>query len=105
MTRWADPGYFAALGIPFLSGRSFTWDERVARSYKVIVSHRLVQQYFPRGENPILKHLRVPTHAHDGAPNDIDYEIVGVVDDTVYQVGKEPKAVMYFPTLRGRHVQ
>jgi predicted permease len=101
LTRWADPGYFGALGIPFLSGRSFTRDERVARSYKVIVSHRLVQQYFPAGDNPILKHLRVPTHAHDGAPNDIDYEIVGVVDDTVYQVGKEPKAVMYFPLFEG----
>jgi hypothetical protein len=91
LTRWADPGYFGALGIPFLS----------ARSYKVIVSHRLVQQYFPGGDNPILKHLRVPTHAHDGAPDDIDYEIVGVVDDTVYQAGKEPKAVMYFPLFEG----
>ena len=101
LTRWADPGYFGALGIPFLSGRSFTSDERVARSYKVIVSQRLVQQYFPDGENPIGKHLRVPAHAHDGAPNDIDYEIVGVVGDTVYQLGKEPKATMYFPILEG----
>ena len=68
LTRWADPGYFSALGIPLVSGRFFTSDERVARSYKVIVSRQLVQQYFP-GDNPIGKHLHVPAHAHDGAPN------------------------------------
>jgi putative ABC transport system permease protein len=100
LARWADPGYFSAIGIPLVNGRFFTNDERVARSYKVIVSHQLVQQYFP-GDNPIGKHLRVPAHAHAGAPGDVDYEIVGVVADTLYQVGKEPKATMYFPILEG----
>ena len=65
------------------------------------MSRRLVQQYFPGGDDPIGQHLRVPTHAHDGAPNEIDYEIVGVVGDTLYQVGKEPKATMYFPLFEG----
>jgi len=36
-----------------------------------------------------------------GCPNDVDYEIVGVVGDTLYQVGKEPMATMYFPILEG----
>jgi len=101
LSRWADPGYFSALGIPLVSGRFFTSDERVARSYKVIVSRRFVQQYFA-GDNPIGKHLHVPGRAHDGAPNLVDWEIVGVVGDTLYQVGKEPKATMYFPILEGR---
>ena len=100
LTRWADPGYFSALGIPLVSGRFFTGDERVARSYKVIVDRQLVRQYFP-GDNPIGKHLRVPAHAHPGAPDVIDYEVVGVVGDTLYQVGKAPKATMYFPLLEG----
>ena len=100
LVRWADPGYFSALGIPLVNGRFFTNDERVARSYKVIVSHQLVRQYFP-GDNPIGKHLHVPAHAHAGAPGDVDYEIVGVVGDTLYQVGKEQKATMYFPILEG----
>jgi putative ABC transport system permease protein len=100
LMRWADPGYFSALGIPLVSGRFFTSDERGARSYKVIVSHQLVQRYFP-GENPIGKHLHVPAHFHKEAPNDVDYEIVGVVGDTVYQVGKEPMAAIYFPILEG----
>ncbi|HEY1894976.1 MAG TPA: ABC transporter permease [Terracidiphilus sp.] len=100
LMRWADPGYFSALGIPLVSGRFFTSDERGARSYKVIVSRQLVHEYFP-GENPIGKHLHVPAHFHAGAPGIVDYEIVGVVGDTLYQVGKEPKAAMYFPILEG----
>ena len=101
LTRWADPGYFSALGIPLLRGRFFTSDERVERSYKVIVSRQLVQQYFA-GENPIGKHLHFPARAHDGAPNLMDWEIVGVVGDILYQVGKEPKATAYLPILEGR---
>jgi predicted permease len=100
LARWADPGYFSALGIPLVSGRFFTNDDRVARSYKVIVSHQLVREYFP-DSNPIGKHLRVPAHAHAGAPGDVDYEIVGVVGDVLYRVGKESKATMYFPILEG----
>ena len=100
LVRWADPGYFNALGIPLVNGRYFTNDERDARLYKVIVSHQLVRQFFP-GEDPIGKHLHVPAHFHPGAPDDVDYEIVGVVGDTLYQVGKEQKPTMYFPMLEG----
>jgi predicted permease len=100
VVRWADPGYFSALGIPLVSGRFFTSDERGARSYKVIVSRQLARQYFP-GEIPIGRHLHVPAHFHAGAPNHVDYEIVGVVGDTLYQVGQETKAAMYFPILEG----
>ena len=100
LVNWADPGYFSALGIPLVSGRFFTNDERGPRSYKVIVSRQLVRQYFP-GDDPIGKHLHVPAHFHAGAPDDVDYEIVGVAGDTLYQVGKESKATMYFPILEG----
>ena len=62
LVRWADPGYFSALGIPLVNGRFFTNDERGARSYKVIVSRQLVRQYFP-GDDPIGKHLHVPAHS------------------------------------------
>ena len=100
LPRWADPGYFSALGIPLMSGRFFTNDERDARLYKVIVSRQLVRQFFP-GEDPIGKHLRVLLHPHRGEPGNADYEIVGVVGDTLYQVGKEQKPTIYFPMLEG----
>lgn len=90
----ADPGFFSALRIPLVAGRFFTREDRVGHPETVIVSRRLAQQYFP-GENPLGKHL------HVGAISDANYEIVGVVADTLYQVGKPVEATMYLPVLRG----
>ncbi len=59
LMRWADPGYFSALGIPLVSGRFFTSDERVARSYKVIVSRELVRQYLRRRKS----HRKAPARS------------------------------------------
>jgi putative ABC transport system permease protein len=95
LTRSADLGYFSALQIPLLRGRFFTSDERVDRARKVIVSRALVQQYFP-GENPIGRHMHVPAHS------DADYEIVGVVADTLWRVDQPVKPTMYFPILEGK---
>jgi len=94
--RTADPGYFSALQIPLLSGRFFTSGDRAGRPKAVIISHQLAQQYFP-GEDPLGMHLVVP--ARDAA----GYEIVGVVADTLYQVGRPSMATMYFPLFNGEN--
>ncbi len=90
----ADPGFFSALQIPLVAGRFFTSEDRTGHPETVIVSRQLVQQYFP-GENPLGKHL------HIGAISDANYEIVGVVADTLYQVGKAAEATVYLPVLGG----
>ena len=90
----ADPGFFSALEIPLLSGRFFTDDDRAGHLETAIVSRQLAQQYFP-GENPLGKHL------HVGAVSNANYEIVGVVADTLYQVGKPSEATIYFPVFGG----
>jgi putative ABC transport system permease protein len=100
LMRWADPGYFTALQIPLVHGRFFTNQDRLDRAYKVIVSKQFVSKFFP-GEDALSKHLHVAAHALKGKPDAVDYEIVGVVDDVVYQVGKEPRPMMYFPMLDG----
>ncbi len=92
--RTADPGYFSALQIPLLKGRFFTSADRAGRPKTVIINRLLAQQYFP-GENPVGKHLHVVPYGN------ADYEIVGVVADTLYQVGQPAKATMYFPVLNG----
>jgi putative ABC transport system permease protein len=94
LTIWADPGYFSALGIPLLNGRFFSSDDRLDRAKKVIVSSQLARQYFP-GENPLGRILHVPAY------NNADYQIVGVVGDTLWQVGKPLSPAMYFPILDG----
>lgn len=93
--RKADPGYFSALQIPLLSGRFFTAHDRSGQPKTVIISQQLAQQYFP-GEDPVGKHLRV------SARGEADYEIVGIVGDTLYQVGQPVKPTMYFSALAGR---
>jgi putative ABC transport system permease protein len=92
--RTVDPRYFSALQIPLLNGRFFTAGDRAGRPKTVIISRLLARQYFP-GEDPLGKHLHVVPYGNT------DYEIVGVVADTLYQVGQPVKPTMYFPVLMG----
>jgi predicted permease len=91
---WADPGYFSALQIPLLSGRFFTSDDRLDRGRKAVVSSLFARQYFP-GEDPVGRTILVLDQ------NNADYEIIGVVGDTPWQVGKPIRPAMYFPILGG----
>src|SRR5215472_9539124 len=93
--RTADPGYFSALQIPLLSGRYFTEQERLDRKLFVIVSKKLVDQFFP-GESPLGKHI---TRSFADKPE--TYEIIGVVGDTLHDVGDPIKATVYFPIFSG----
>jgi predicted permease len=92
LSRLADPGYFNTLQISLLNGRFFTSEDRTGHPKTIVISHQLAQQYF-LGEDPLGKHL------HVAARSDTDYEIVGVVADTLYQVGQPGRATMYFPVL------
>jgi ABC-type antimicrobial peptide transport system permease subunit len=81
--------------IPLLNGRFFTDQERLTRDHYIIVNKKLADQFFS-GDNPIGKHLTV---AWTGKPE--NYEIIGVVGDTLYDVTQSVKAMMYFPILSG----
>jgi predicted permease len=95
--RSADPEFFRALQIPLISGRFFTDEDRLDRADRIIISQHLARQYFP-SEDPIGRHMHIPAHA------DKDYEIVGVVGDTLYAVGAPDLPAMYFPALEGGDV-
>ena len=84
--RWADPGYFKAIGIPLLRGRSFNPAKRLDRALEVVISKSFVDKYFP-GEDPLGKHLKI-----DG--NRI-YTVVGVVGDTRHEIGSDPQPIQY----------
>jgi putative ABC transport system permease protein len=95
--RYIDPGYFAALQIPIVRGRTFTDQERLDRADKAIISQLSAESFFP-GEDPIGKHLVVDLGL-DNHP--LPYEIVGVVGDTRYLISEPPQPMMYFPLLSG----
>jgi predicted permease len=86
--RWADPGYFAALGTPFLRGQTFDEDQKLGKADEVVVSESFARQYFP-SEDPIGKHL-ITLGGHS-------FRIVGTVGDTRYLASASPLPIMYFP--------
>lgn len=95
INRTADPAYFSTMQIPLIKGRFFTEQERLTRDHYMIVSKKFADQYFP-GENPVGRRINI---AWDLKPE--DYEIIGVVGDTLYDVAKPIKEMMYFPVLSG----
>jgi predicted permease len=95
MTLTADPQYFSVMQIPLLRGRVFTEHERLDNAHYIVVSKQFVDQFLP-GDDPIGKHVRSGWDI-----NVENYEIIGEVGDTVYDVTKPVEATMYFPILSG----
>ncbi len=95
LVRPTDAGYFSAMQIPLIAGRFFTDQERLTRDHYTIISKKFADQFFP-GDSPIGKHI------HTMWDNKLeDFEIIGVVGDTLWDVAEPVKATMYFPILSG----
>jgi predicted permease len=90
LSRWADPKYFGAIGIPILRGRTFD-GKRLDAANEAILSQSFANQYFP-GEDPLGKHLYVRGQ---------NAVIVGVVGDTRYAIGEPPRPMQYYPLDAG----
>jgi predicted permease len=91
LSRWADPKYFGAMGIPILRGRTFDGGKILDAANEAVISQSFASQYFP-GEDPLGKHLRVRGH---------DAVIVGIVGDTRYAIGETPRPMQYYPLDAG----
>jgi putative ABC transport system permease protein len=92
LNRWADPGYFAAMGIPILRGRAFSDSLRLDQANEVVISDTFAKKYFPGGE-PIGKHLNTQSKV---------YTIVGVVGDIRFEIGEAPNEMKYFSLNEGK---
>lgn len=93
INRSVDPGYFTAMGIPFLHGHTFDNGQVLDHANEVIISQAFAKKYFP-GEDPIGKHLRVM----DGKQQHV---IVGIVGDTRFSLGEQPQPMQYYPLFAG----
>jgi predicted permease len=96
LVRDVDPGYFSAIQIPLIKGRFFSEDERLDHDQFVIVSQQFVREFFPN-EDPIGKHVHMIRRGGSGE----DYEVVGVVGDTLYSLKEGVRPTMYYPILSG----
>ncbi len=93
MTRGADPGYFSAIQVPLIRGRTFTPDERLERAQVMVISQSAAQLCFP-GEDPIGKHVKVTSMNQA-------FEVVGVVGDTRWSIAQPMRPTFYLPLYNG----
>src|SRR6185312_12748412 len=100
LVRWADPGYFAAIKIPLLRGRTFGSDQRLDAANEVIISAEWARQYFPN-EDPIGKHLVANGDLGGVGRSHHSYEIVGIVGDTRFQLDQPLAPTIYVPIDSG----
>jgi predicted permease len=97
IVRGVDPGYFSAIGIPLMRGRSFTDSERLDKSLSVIVSDSFARQYFPN-EDPLGKHVKALDF--QGVPPQ-GFEVVGVVGNALWSLTDDETPTLYFPLYSG----
>jgi putative ABC transport system permease protein len=88
---YVTDGYFEALGMRLIDGRTFTERDTSARPGVVLINERLARQRFGT-ENPIGR------RAHVGAAAQVPFEIVGVVaDDHHVAVDADPTPTFFLP--------
>ena len=94
--RNADPGYFAAAGLPLLKGRTFTSNERLDNAKVALISQKAAEQAFPNGEDPIGKHIHIDFTGET-------FEVIGIVGDVRWNISLEPRPTMYKPLFGNDH--
>ncbi len=91
----AGPGYFQAMGIPVLEGRTFQRDDGATGTRAVVVGKAFAQHWWPDA-SPIGRRLR------SGFPDEDWWEIVGVVGDVhIDNLESPPGEMVYFPPTFG----
>ena len=93
LTRSVTPGYFRTLGIPLISGRDFTEQDKFDQPLVVILSNSTAKKLFPN-ENPIGHQMLFGTDNGNG----LSAEVVGVAGDVrSRQLAKAPDVEFYRP--------
>jgi len=93
-----SPGYFETMRIPILEGRDFTAADVQERPRVAIVNRRFAEHFFP-GKSALGRHLGRGT-----GPNvKLDIDIVGVVDNSLYEGPREGVRRQVFVPNWGRN--
>ncbi len=100
--RMITPGYFEAMGIPILRGRSFTNHDTGATEPVVLVSETVARLWWPQG-NPLGDHV-VPCRFRgkdlDGC-KESRRQVVGVAGDTkTVELTEPPRPTIYIPSAQ-----
>ena len=89
-------GYFETIGIPFVTGRDFSTEDRANSSSVVIIGEEFARRRFP-GINPIGQRILIPRFVGDRTYS----EIIGVVRDIKYgRLTETPRPYLYLPLIQ-----
>lgn len=84
----ASPGYFEAMGIPLVAGRTFTDQDDESGPPVIIVNRRFAERFWP-GESALGKIVQTAGE---------DRQVIGVVETGKYRsLGEEPSEYMWLP--------
>jgi macrolide transport system ATP-binding/permease protein len=86
--------YFDSVGTHVRMGRGISQNDVPGSTVVAVVNETFVKKFFSSGENPIGRHF--------GSGDVNDFEIVGVVDDTVYQDVRWKDHLMFFMPMLQR---
>jgi predicted permease len=87
-------GYFAALQIPLLAGRTFGPQDTPTSHRVAIISESIAKDVFPPGINPIGHHY----YTNFDPKPDADVEVVGIVKDVKFgNLQERPQYIDYLP--------
>ena len=94
----ANAEYFDSVGTRIVMGRGIEPKDVAATHTVAVVNQTFVKDFFPKGENPIGRRFGSPAPPEASG----DYEIVGVVEDTVYTTVRWKDHRMYFVPITQR---
>jgi predicted permease len=89
--------YFASVGTPVVMGRGIGPQDISTAPTVAVVNRTFVKDVFPAGTNPIGRRFGAP-----GPDSSGDFEIVGVVEDTVYTTARWKDHRMFFLPMMQR---
>jgi macrolide transport system ATP-binding/permease protein len=93
----ANAEYFDSVGTKVLMGRGIGVQDASTAPAVAVVNQSFVKKLFKPGENPIGRHFGAPGPISTG-----DFEIVGVVEDTVYTTVRWKDHLMFFVPMMQR---
>ncbi len=91
------PEYFDSVGTRVLMGRGIGIQDTATSPVVAVVNQTFVRKFFAPGENPIGRYF--------GSGDTHDFQIVGVVADTVYQDVRWKEHLMFFVPLLQRRAR
>ena len=89
---FTSPGYFEAMGVRILEGRTFDEPDLATVRHELVVSRSIAQRYWPR-DRAVGKRVRM-------APFGAWYTIIGVAEDVRgTALEQPPDEIMYLPVI------